>query len=64
MKANINDVERIIRLVLGVFLLSLIFWGPKTLWGLIGIIPILTATVSFCPIYALLKIDTNKHKKD
>ena len=50
MKANINDVERIIRLVLGVFLLSLIFWGPKTLWGLIGIIPILTATVSLCII--------------
>lgn len=60
MKINVGTPDRWIRVILGLFLLSLIFWGPKTLWGLIGIIPIATASINFCPIYALLGWSTKK----
>ena len=57
---NIGASDRWIRILVGLFLLSLIFWGPETLWGLIGIIPIATALVNFCPLYVPFKISTRK----
>lgn len=60
MKANMGSVDKAIRLIVGLFLISLIFWGPKTYWGLVGIILILTSVVSFCPLYAPFKISTRK----
>jgi hypothetical protein len=57
---NIGASDRWIRILFGLFLLSLIFWGPETLWGLIGIIPIATALVNFCPLYVPFKISTRK----
>jgi len=60
MKKNIGTSDKWIRIIVGIFLLSLIFWGPETLWGLIGIIPIVTGFVNFCPLYALLGLTTSK----
>ena len=60
MKSNVGGVDRILRFVVGIFLLSLIFWGPKTYWGLIGIIPLFTALFKFCPAYFPFKISTKK----
>jgi hypothetical protein len=60
MKANVGGVDRVLRFILGIFLLSLIFWGPKTYWGLVGIIPLLTSVVKFCPLYPPFKISTKK----
>ena len=54
MKKNIGSIDKILRIILGLVLLSLVVIGPKTLWGLIGIIPLATATFSFCPFYPLL----------
>ncbi len=54
MKKNIGNIDRIGRIILGVILLSLTVIGPKTLWGLIGIIPLATAAFSFCPFYPIL----------
>ncbi len=55
---NTHTIDRVIRAVLGLFLLSLIFWGPKTLLGLVGLVLIATAGMSFCPLYRLVGIST------
>ncbi len=60
MKANVGGIDRVLRIILGIVLLSLIFWGPKTMWGLIGLIPLITGLVRFCPLYAPFKISTEK----
>lgn len=60
MKKNIGTTDMIIRFIVGLFLLSLIFWGPKTLWGLVGLVPILAGAIRFCPLYPLLGINTCK----
>ena len=58
MTKNVGTVDRALRIVVGLVLLALVFVGPKTLWGLVGIVPLLTALVSFCPLYRLLGICT------
>lgn len=58
MKSNIGTVDRILRIVVGLGLLSIIFVGPQTLWGLVGLVPLVTALVGFCPAYRLLGICT------
>ena len=60
MKQNIHNIERIIRVLLGIIILSLVFIGPKSWWGLIGILPILTGLSGWCPPYQLLRISTCK----
>lgn len=58
MLKNESTPDRAIRLVIGVVLLSLVFVGPKTAWGWLGLIPIATAAFGFCPLYRLLGIDS------
>lgn len=58
MKRNIGNIERIIRVILGAGILSLAFIGPQSLWALLGIVPILTGLVGWCPPYHLLGINT------
>lgn len=55
---NEGTVDRVIRVILGLGLLSLIFVGPKTLWGLVGLVPLLTGLLGRCPLYTLLGIKT------
>lgn len=58
MVANIGRTDRIIRILIGLALIALVFVGPRTPWGWIGLVPLLTAFISFCPLYALLGIRT------
>jgi hypothetical protein len=58
MEANVGQTDRIIRIAAGILLLSLIFVGPRTWWGLVGVVPLVTAFVNFCPAYKLLGVDT------
>lgn len=58
MQANIGRTDRIIRIVAGLLLLSLVFIGPQTLWGLVGLVPLATAFINFCPAYKLIGMDT------
>ena len=60
MKANMGNTEREIRVVLGLALLSLLFIleGNAKYLGLIGLIPLVTAAVSWCPLWALFGINT------
>jgi len=55
---NEHTVDRVLRVVLGVVLLSLVVVGPTTLWGLLGFVPLVTGLVGSCPIYSLLGIST------
>lgn len=57
---NVHPVERVIRIVLGLALLSLTFVGPHTMWGLVGLIPLLTGLVSSCPLYTIFGFSTTK----
>jgi hypothetical protein len=50
--------DRALRTLVGVVVLSLIFWGPKSLWGLAGLVPLVTGLVGWCPLYALLGLKT------
>lgn len=60
MTANISPLDRTLRIIVGLVLISLAFWGPQTPWGFIGIIPLATALIRFCPAYRLLGICTLK----
>ena len=62
MKFNVGGIDRILRIVLGVVLIALVFVGPKTPWGWIGIIPLVTGLFSTCPVYSLLGIRTCRSK--
>lgn len=58
MKVNEGALDRVLRVCLGIGLLALVFVGPKTPLGYIGIVPLLTGIVGMCPLYALLGINT------
>jgi len=60
---NEHNIERAVRVLLGIGLLSLVFIGPKTLWGLIGILPLATGLIGSCPLYTVLGISTCPMKK-
>lgn len=63
MKKNVGSIERIIRILAGAAILSLAFVGPKSPWAYLGIVPLLTGLVGWCPPYALLGISTCDTKK-
>ncbi len=60
MKPNMGNTDRIIRVVIGVVLLSMVFVGPQSYWGLIGLIPLITALTGWCAIYQIFGI-SSKH---
>ena len=60
MTPNVGGIDRTLRIVAGLALLSLFFLleGNARYWGLIGIVPILTGTFRFCPAYLPVGIST------
>jgi hypothetical protein len=58
MKTNEASWDRALRVLLGLSLLSLTVIGPQTLWGLIGIVPLLTGFAGTCPLYAVAGAST------
>jgi hypothetical protein len=64
MSANVGGIDRILRIVVGLGLLSLVFVGPQTPWGWIGLVPLLTALVGYCPAYTLIGLNTCPLKRD
>ena len=58
--ANVGTADAIIRIIVGVTLLGLTVFGSIGLWGLIGIIPLATAFMKFCPAYAIFGLRTCK----
>lgn len=57
-KTNEGRIDRILRVVVGLALIALVFIGPQTNWGWIGLVPLITGLVGWCPAYTLLGIRT------
>lgn len=55
---NLGTIDRVLRIVVGLALIALVFVGPQTPWGWIGLVPLLTALVGICPAYTLLGLRT------
>lgn len=62
MKSNVGTVDRAIRIVLGLILLSLIFFleGNARWWGLVGLLPLATGLIGWCALYVPFGIDTRR----
>jgi hypothetical protein len=58
MKTNIHPIERVVRVIAGLVLTSMAFVGPENLWFLLGLIPIATGLLGWCPPYAIFGIST------
>lgn len=63
MTKNVGNLERIIRIIVGIALIAIVFVGPKSVWGWIGVVPLLTGLIGWCPPYQLLGINTCSMKK-
>ncbi|MDD3798267.1 MAG: DUF2892 domain-containing protein [Novosphingobium sp.] len=57
-KVNVGSVDRILRIIVGLVLIALVFVGPKTPWGWIGVIPLVTGLFRMCPLYSLIGVST------
>jgi len=55
---NEHPIERVLRVVLGLALISIALVGPKTPWGFLGIVPLATGLFGTCPLYTLLGWNT------
>jgi len=56
--SNVGGIDRVLRILVGLALISLVFIGPKVIWGWIGIVPLLTGIFKFCPAYKLIGVNT------
>ncbi len=57
---NEGIIDRVLRVGLGVALIALVFVGPQTPWGWLGLVPLLTGLVGFCPLYRLVGVNSCK----
>ena len=63
MKTNVGGIDRVLRIVLGLALIGLTLAGTIGAWGWIGVVPLLTAALGFCPLYTVLGFSTCPMKK-
>ncbi len=64
MKVNVGGTDKIIRIVVGALLLVLAATGTLGVWAWIGIVPLATGLMGWCPAYSLLGIKTCPTKKE
>ena len=55
---NEGTIDRAIRIILGLGILSLTVLGPKSPWGYLGVVPLATGLIGFCPLYRILGVRT------
>ena len=58
MKINVGGIDRILRIVAGLALIGLTAAGMIPVWGYIGVVPLLTGIIKFCPAYAIFGMNT------
>ena len=63
MKANVGGIDRILRIAAGLVLVALAATGVIGAWGYIGVLPILTGLMRWCPAYLPFGISTCKSKE-
>ena len=56
--ANVGNADRIFRILVGLMLIALVFVGPQTAWGWIGLVPLFTGLFRWCPAYSLIGVST------
>lgn len=62
-KTNEGTLDRALRVIAGIVLISLVFVGPQTPWGWVGVVPLATGLIGWCPVYTLLGLNTCPVKK-
>ncbi|KCZ91021.1 hypothetical protein HJA_00745 [Hyphomonas jannaschiana VP2] len=62
LKTNEGTIDRVLRVLVGLALIAIVFVGPQTPWGWIGLVPLLTGLAGTCPVYTILGIRTCKLK--
>lgn len=55
---NEHFLDRLVRVALGIGLLTIVFTGPTTPWGWLGVVPLATGLLGSCPLYTLVGIRT------
>lgn len=63
MPTNEGTIDRALRIIVGLGILSLVFVGPQTPWGWIGVVPLITGLIGYCPAYSLIGLNTCPMKK-
>ncbi|MEI8010665.1 MAG: DUF2892 domain-containing protein [Candidatus Nitrotoga sp.] len=63
MKINTGCIDRALRAVIGLALITMAATGTVGMWGWIGVVPLLTGLIGFCPIYTTMGINTCRVKK-
>jgi hypothetical protein len=58
MSRNEGTWDRVLRVIVGLGVLSMVVVGPHTLWGLVGLLPLATGLVGYCPLYQLVGLST------
>ncbi len=64
MQANVGGIDKTLRMIAGVVLIALAATGVIGWWGWLGVVPLLTGSLNFCPLYPLLGISPCKVKSD
>lgn len=62
MKANVGGVDRVVRIIAGLALILWVLLANGPVWAWIGLVPLATGLMNFCPAYSLLGINTCKRK--
>jgi hypothetical protein len=55
---NVGGLDKVLRVILGLALLTAGYFGPLGWWGLVGLVPLLTALAGTCPLYTILGLRT------
>jgi hypothetical protein len=55
---NVGAIARAFRIILGLVLIALVFVGPQTPWGWIGLVPLLTGLARTCPLYSIIGVSS------
>jgi O-antigen ligase len=60
MKCNVGNGDRALRIIVGLALIVMAYTGTIGVWGWIGVIPLMTGVIKFCPLYSILGVKTCK----
>lgn len=55
---NVGGIDKTLRIIIGLVLIALVFVGPQTVWGWVGLVPLVTGLFGFCPLYKILGLNT------
>ncbi|MCW9013315.1 MAG: DUF2892 domain-containing protein [Gammaproteobacteria bacterium] len=55
---NVGGIDKVLRIIVGLALIAIVFVGPQTPWGWIGLVPLVTGLFGFCPAYKLFGLNT------